>query len=220
MKKIITFSFFAAFSISLYIVPTKSNKLKDVHEIASKGHKRIDYKDTWQLLYAIDGSNEKVNLIYSGESRSIYKRGASKGCWNREHLWPCSFGIERTGIDYSDLHNLRPCDMQNNSRRGNKMFGYESDQWYVPFHLRGDVARSLFYMAARYNGKESHTNDLRIAETANQDNYTIGGLSMLIEWHNEDKVDDEERARHERVYHYQGNRNPFIDDPELVKIFE
>ena len=44
----------------------------------------------------------------------------------------------------------------------------------------------------------------------------LGVLYTLIQWHEADPVDEAEIARHEGVYGYQQNRNPFIDHPEWV----
>ena len=44
----------------------------------------------------------------------------------------------------------------------------------------------------------------------------MGALSVLLQWHAEDPVDEAERLRNEAVYSYQGNRNPFIDHPAWV----
>lgn len=42
-------------------------------------------------------------------------------------------------------------------------------------------------------------------------------ISMLVNWHNLDPVDNFEIIRNEVIYSYQGNRNPFIDYPNLVE---
>ena len=71
-------------------------------------------------------------------------------------------------------------------------------------------------MDVRYEG-DSGELDLEMTE-----NYQYGNSprhavrSTLLVWHNQDPVDDFERNRNNVIYDYQGNRNPFIDHPELV----
>lgn len=100
---------------------------------------------------------------------------------------------------------------------------------------KGDIARSVFYMAARYNnwfGETGVITDyepfLEITDTAYTDtsgsvtssdskSATMGILHDLLEWHEQDPVDEYEIHRNNLIYHnYQGNRNPFIDFPEWV----
>ena len=92
--------------------------------------------------------------------------------WNREHVWPKSYGIGTSGDDYTDVHNLRACDWSVNSARGNLFFGEcdpsldsscsspahseaasdtaaNSVLWMPPAAVRGDIARTLFYMEVR-----------------------------------------------------------------------
>ena len=110
---------------------------------------------------------------------------------------------------------------QNNYRCGN--------YWQVWDKLKGNVARALFYMDIRYEGG-THSitgaaepnlilTDNATLITASNGNASVaymGLLSVLLQWHAADPVDDRERLRNEVVYTYQGNRNPFVDHPEWV----
>ena len=97
--------------------------------------------------------------------------------------------------------------------------------------VKGDIARILFYMVVRYEGNEKDdyldlelTDDISLANLSN--NYVLdttevingylGKLSTLIKWSFLDPVDSREISRNEKIYSVQGNRNPFIDNPEYV----
>jgi endonuclease I len=154
-----------------------------------------------------------IILFYTGDSvRGVWDGGAT---WNREHLWP----ISRTpgGITDSDLHDLRPCDPIINSTRGNKPFGEGAGYWDADLGAndRGNAARAMFYMDTRYTA-------LTLVEGM-PSGYEMGDLAALLEWHYEDPVSEAERRRNHLIYsaaenpaYYQGNRNPFVDHPELV----
>jgi endonuclease I len=103
--------------------------------------------------------------------------------------------------------------------------------WQVWHDRKGDIARALFYMDIRYEGgTHSQTGvtepDLRltdnttlIAQSATGNNELIaymGKLSVLLQWHQQDPVDAKEMARNNAVFSFQGNRNPFIDNPAWV----
>lgn len=72
-------------------------------------------------------------------------------------------------------------------------------------------------MDVRYEG-DSGEPDLELNNQVNNGSAPYHGkLSVLLEWHEEDPVDDLERRRNEIIYtDYQHNRNPFIDHPEWV----
>lgn len=160
--------------------------------------------------------------------------------WNREHVWACAhMNINNLGRPdgstrnhTTDLHNLRACSKDTNefhsdkyydlTQSANFMFPNVTQDDVAGIHNfvgdhRGDVARVLFYMYSRYT-------DLYLVDdvlnAANQE-LTMGKLSLLLEWNKQDPVDDFEIQRNNRIYQYQGNRNPFIDYPELAdKLFE
>jgi len=136
----------------------------------------------------------------------VYTRESVKGQWdypnwNREHVWPQS---KLMGAAKGDAHNLKPSDVQENSRRGNLPFGYASSGVYEPHDdAKGDIARIVFYMA---------TMNTQLTINAS----TIGDLDILLDWHQMDPVDDFERNRNNVIHSYQGNRNPYIDYPQFV----
>ena len=98
---------------------------------------------------------------------------------------------------------------------------------------KGDIARAVFYMVARYNnlaGDDSTIeNDNPNLELVNdlsawvESGYIststktgkLGILSDLLEWNKLDPVDNYEIKRNDILYkNYTNNRNPFIDFPE------
>ena len=80
------------------------------------------------------------------------------------------------------------------------------------------MLRVSFYMDVRYDG-DNGEEDLEMTEnilSISNKSPRHGVRSTLLEWHELDPVDDFERNRNDVIYSYQGNRNPFIDHPELV----
>ena len=103
--------------------------------------------------------------------------------------------------------------------------------WEVWVGRRGDVARAMFYMAVRYEGGTHSeagalepdlelTDDVSLVLSSNTGSNVsaayMGRLSALIDWHLSDPVDERERRRNNVVAEAQGNRNPFVDRPDLV----
>ena len=98
---------------------------------------------------------------------------------------------------------------------------------------KGDIARAIFYMAARYNyysGSDSTpidgnnpnlvlANDLsensRTGTSSATSPFAMGLLSDLLAWNKLDPVDEYETHRNNLLYkNFTNNRNPFIDFPE------
>jgi len=155
-------------------------------------------------------------------TRNIAAPNASK--INCEHTWPQSkfnkaFNIE---LQKSDLHHLFPTDTAANSTRGNYDFAEVvtnlnlknceasksgasvtsggSTYFEPPNEHKGNVARALFYFSVRY----------RISMNVKQQMF-------LKKWNDQDPVDDAEISRNNQIEKLQGNRNPFIDYPNLAQ---
>jgi endonuclease I len=209
--------------------------LSVLHDIIDE-HKEVRY--SWLPFRDLDESTSNdshVELVYSDATSPKENNGGSVGEWNREHLWPRNFGIGHEGPDNADLFNLRPSDVQVNSERGSLVYEDTDPEKSVPLQFsapgcskdnnsweprndeKGDIARSCFYMATRYDGTEPATSNLRISDVPDASSARFGRLLTLIRWHHLDPVDKAERNRNHRIFtHWQGNRNPFIDHPEFV----
>ncbi|MEK4424065.1 endonuclease [Solibacillus sp. FSL K6-1523] len=204
-----------------------------LHSIISN-HRQLNYSEVWEALRETDEDPNNVNnviLLYSNESRAKTRNGGNVGDWNREHVWAKSHGNFGTSKGPgTDIHHLRPTDVQVNSARGNLDFDNggkavkgcdgclkSSNSWEPPNRVKGDVARMLFYMATRYEAGDRV--DLELNEKLNNGSAPYHGkLSILLEWHEMDPVDEFERNRNEVIFKWQGNRNPFIDHPEWVEL--
>jgi len=204
--------------------------------------------DVWKALIDLDPGNNStigtVQLIYRATATAAQPHG-TPDTWNREHLWPQSRGVGDLRAAFTDVHHLRPADWNVNSARSNRYFGdctvsstenteSSGSDCEVPAHaeaapdtakdahtflpptaVRGDIARALFYMELRYGD-----DGLRLTDCPDDSNeQQMAYLSVLLQWHANDPVSDAERERNQRVCErWQGNRNPLVDQPELVPL--
>lgn len=199
-----------------------------LNTIISEGFIDLLYGDAiWVLEESdVDPNNpDNVILVYPGQYGASVPTGYSSAIsgyyWNREHVWPQS----RLGVNVSytndfpskatDVHNLKPADPDENSRRSNDYFDniVTNDTFEPNDEVKGDIARIIFYMATRYF-------DLTLNDdpTSSSGLKTMGTLSVLLEWNQQDPVDEFEMNRNNVIHQHQGNRNPFIDYPEFAEL--
>jgi endonuclease I len=218
-----------------------------LHEIV-RGQRSLPYSsaphpntaDALGLLDQDPANTNNLIAVYSGHSIAVTNIGTAAGDWDREHLWPESYGT-RTGPAHTDLHHMRPELASVNESRSNNYYdvsdpgatGFRaftnsaaglvwsrtSSTWEPPDSVKGDIARALLYMAVRYTGDAG--NEPRLVLTDNtaeisSTNTAMGRYTTLLKWHFADPVSAAEQARNEGVYSYQRNRNPFVDHPEWV----
>lgn len=160
-------------------------------------------------------------------------------CYNREHSFPKSWFGNAYPM-YTDLFHLYPSDGYVNNQRSNYPFGevgtvsYSSNNGYCKLgsavsglgysgtvfepadELKGDLARTYFYMVTAYDDKVASWTSDQLNETQ-YPALSKWSITMFLKWNEEDPVSDKERNRNEAVYGIQHNRNPFIDHPELAE---
>ena len=210
-----------------------------LHKLLENTHKtKLSYSGVWNGLLRADAdpnNSGSVICIYTGQSLSKRDQGSSgNDLWNREHLWPRSLGFKKEGMPaHNDIHHLHASEKNINNTRGNKFFGeitsgssdnygnkWNSTLFEPRDEVKGDIARSLFYMVVRYETDDCTCNlDLELVPNNKPSSSTaceMGNLLTLLKWHYEDPVSSDEIRRNNTVYGIQGNRNPFIDHPEFV----
>lgn len=211
----------------------KSNLKYELYLKAKSNHRSFNYTDARVRLFnkvylEQDARGYYIEGVYCQQKHYPFNGRAPKNripnhnVFNTEHTWPQSkFSTNFSSkIQKTDLHHLFPTYNRINAERGNLPFaevnsrshlscansqrggatrGGSGNYFEPPNSHKGNVARAMFYFSVRY----------QIAIESIQENY-------LRLWHKEDPIDAKEKARHEIISQLQGNRNPFIDNPELA----
>ena len=186
-----------------------------------------DNSDAVLLIYGYDDEDDEFINDRSRDAYDTCHTGWCNGRWNREHVFARSLSNPPlTTTDPgpgTDIHNLRAADSQKNTQRSNRFFAdgsgnsgitegglyFPGDEW------KGDVARIVMYMYLRYPGQCSAVNSAAGPITYAMQNDMP---DLLLEWNQEDPVSDFELTRNDVIYSFQGNRNPFIDNPYLATL--
>lgn len=201
---------------------------------------------TWTGFYVTDRQEDgKVTDRYSYDTFSFswmdseLATNAVTGM-NIEHSFPKSWWGGTENQSYKDLFNLMPSESTiNNSKSNNPMGIVDSPTkdngctkvgsgtgapgtkyalWEPGDEWKGDFARTYFYMVTVYSHL-TWSGDQAMAILENNDWPTLQpwAYSLYLDWARQDPVSDIERERNEAVFGIQGNRNPFIDFPNLVE---
>jgi len=177
--------------------------------------------------------------VYPAKAKTIYCDQAfdsrDREGINVEHVFPMSWATN--GVDCgtrkqcranssrfnqieADMHNLYPSRSDVNQQRSSFRFGEVSGEkrkfgnqcdFEINYRarvaepresVRGEVARSMFYMADQYK-----SDGLILFEKQ---------ARLLYKWHKADPPTSSEKERNGVIERLQGNRNRFIDEPELL----
>jgi len=156
-----------------------------------------------QVPFSSDDRSTRVDSLYGSHlimrhfncitARQCDKKPAYAAIANDLHnLYPIqrSVEIDRRGSQFGDL----PPD-SNQSDCGYKL---SFQTFEPPDHAKGNVARAVLYMHKQHNLP------------------LVGTLEMYQRWHRLDPPDAAEKARNNDIARIQGNRNTYIDNPDLV----
>ena len=157
--------------------------------------------DVWTVLENVDQhptDASSIICVYSETPRLKTDHTVDTG-WNREHVWCKSYGVGYEGADTSDVHSFRAADCTVNSSRNNRYLddctttdpvctmgsteavntlrstgiAGSTGLWTPPPSNKGDLARSMFYMALRYDGDEPFTYQLELSNSPDETIYRI-----------------------------------------------
>jgi len=161
---------------------------------------------------------------------------------NIEHSFAKSWWGGTETQAYKDLHHLNPSDGTANQRKSSYMMsvidsavtytngvikvgktkkkpGMTLSAWEPADEYKGDFARVYMYMVTAYEDYAP----LWTGDSENQlDNNTYPvfepwAIDLLLQWSRQDPVSTKEINRNNVVYSIQGNRNPYIDFPEMAE---
>lgn len=154
-----------------------------------------------------------------------------------EHSFPKSWWGGHEWPVYKDLFHLYPSDGPINMSKSNNPLGvvtgtptsdngvskvgsatypgYTGNVFEPADEFKGDFARSYFYVVTTYQDLAPYWNSPMLKKNT-YPVWTPWAIELLKQWHQQDPVSIKEVLRQEEVFKIQGNRNPFIDYPDLV----
>lgn len=158
------------------------------------------------------------------------------------HVRPSSYNVNQARgdapfVEKVDFPKLKPWHDINYDNTGLKFYAYKADYKsgnvkfadYVepPNEYKGDIARTVAYLYIHYS-TNANTPAAYKYMTGNLDLKKVIGytnddkcIEILKKWNNLDKPSDVEKHRNHVVQQIQGNRNPFVDYPDLLnKMFQ
>lgn len=213
-----------------------------IHDIIKKANV-LEYgsgnRNTWWGFWSTD-RNENGYFIdrYSSEKEWVKStsQGAAGAGMNIEHSFPKSWWGGAKNQAYEDLYNLMPCESRINSTKSNYPMGkvVSGDKgngwtkvgkgtdgnwyWEPADPWKGDFARGYMYMATAYQDYTwKGDRALQILQQGAYPTLKEWAYTLYIQWAKADKPDALEIKRNNDVAKIQGNRNPYVDFPNLME---
>ena len=213
-----------------------------IHNLVSNNVSMLSYgsgnEHTWWGFYVTDyimnGSRRQVVDRYSNEVRYFGNRDSSVSGMNIEHSFPKSWWGGSSNNAYKDLYNLMPCEKNINTSKSNYGMGVVTSVttdngctkvgtgaggkklWEPANKWKGEFARGYMYMATAYQNFTWEGQALNSLQQGAYPTLQKWASDLYIDWAEGDPVDQMEIDRNQAVAGIQGNRNPFVDFPNLM----
>ena len=199
---------------------------------------------TWSGFYQTDryeGNRVRDRYSYGLFCFSASNPYSAVTGMNIEHSFPKSWWGGSSNNAYKDLFNLMPCEEKINSSKSNYPMGRvtavdanasngctkigngptsrgrTAKLWEPADEWKGDFARTYFYMVTAYSDLIWAGEALTMLQQDSWPTLQEWAYKLLLTWSREDPVDAIEQKRNETVYGIQGNRNPYVDFPNLAE---
>lgn len=220
----------------------KKEELKDAVFQTVRPHTVVTYNSLFPQQFP---HTDVYPELYDGKQRwwemysdmVFYVMDGSRGM-NREHSFPKSWWGGEVNEAYTDLNHLYPAESAANMAKSNYPLGevqtakfdngvttvgypYSGQgggagQVFEPAdEYKGDFARTYFYMATTY--QDYTWKWTYMVSDGAYPTLKPWAYNLLLDWARRDPVSQKELDRNEAVYMIQGNRNPYIDFPELAE---
>lgn len=213
-----------------------------IHDIIKKANV-LSYgsgnRSTWWGFWSTD-RDESGRFIDRYSSESEWEMSTSQGAvgagMNIEHSFPKSWWGGAKNQAYEDLYNLMPCESKINSKKSNYPMGIvvsgdigngwtkvgkgTDGKWYwePADPWKGDFARGYMYMATAYQDYNWSGNQApQILQQGAYPTLKEWAYKLYIQWAKADKPNALEIKRNNEVAKIQGNRNPYVDFPNLME---
>lgn len=191
----------------------------------------INREHVWPKSHGFDGSDKTGDYGARGDPMHLM---AGNGYANNKHsnYFYGNVDVSKSYTDCGNTYSYLTGNLLGTSQSlgsGTVFEPQDSD--------KGDIARAVFYMVARYNylsgsdsdGIDSSNPNLILSDSLSENTrtgsstasnaFSLGVLHDLLEWHHADPVDDYEIHRNNLLYkNFTNNRNPFIDFPSWADI--
>lgn len=216
--------------------------VKSLSALITSTHNPKSYDALWDG-YRLGDVRPGTNYLWDMYSNCNYDaRNPKQGNYskegdavNREHSVPQSWFSERSPMK-SDYYHVVPTDGYVNNRRSNYPFAEVNTVKYTSLNgskmgtsnsnnisgtvfepideYKGDFARIYFYMCTRYYTQVGSWGGgvFQGSYPYIKSNY----FNLYLKWAKQDPVSEKEIMRNEGGYKFQGNRNPYVDHPQLL----